>query len=88
MKRAKPLRRCVGCGQRERQGRLFRFAPGQDGLLRPGPGPGRGAYLHPRRACLDAFRKARASFVRSLKTTVSREVRERYASLIENSLTL
>ena len=88
MKRTKPLRRCVGCGQREQQGHLFRFAQGQDGLLHPGPSPGRGAYLHPRRSCLDAFRNARSSFVRSLKTTVSREVRERYASLIENSLTL
>jgi predicted RNA-binding protein YlxR (DUF448 family) len=76
MKRANPIRRCVGCGKRERQERLFRFAQG------------RGAYLHPRRSCLDAFMNARSSFVRSLKTTVSREVREGYASLIENSLTL
>ncbi len=88
MKRANPVRRCVGCGKREQQERLFRFARGRDGLLHPGPSLGRGAYLHPRRSCLDAFMNARSSFVRSLKTTVSQEVRERYASLIENSLTL
>lgn len=88
MKRATPIRRCVGCGERDRQRDLIRFTQDTEGHLHPGRGLGRGAYLHPRQTCLNAFTRARSKFVRSLKKTVSRETRERYAILIENSLRL
>ncbi len=88
MKRAAPIRRCVGCGERDLQQDLIRFAQDTEGQLHSGAGLGRGAYLHPRHTCLNAFTHARSKFVRSLKKTVSREARERYAILIENSLRL
>jgi predicted RNA-binding protein YlxR (DUF448 family) len=88
MKPAAPIRRCVGCGERDRQQDLIRFTQDTEGQLHSGGGLGRGAYLHPRHTCLNAFTRARSKFVRSLKKTVSRESRESYAILIENSLRL
>jgi predicted RNA-binding protein YlxR (DUF448 family) len=88
MKRAVPIRLCVGCGGREAQGQLLRFTLGPGGTLVPGSGNGRGGYLHPRRECLRAFVSARSGFVRSLGTVLSRETRERYATLLEQSATL
>jgi predicted RNA-binding protein YlxR (DUF448 family) len=88
MKRATPIRRCVGCGERDLQRDLLRFTQDTEGQLHSGSSLGRGAYLHPRHICLKAFARARSKFVRSLKKTVSREARERYALLIENSLRL
>ena len=88
MKRASPIRRCVGCGERGLQRDLLRFTQNTEGQLHTGAGLGRGAYLHPRHTCLKAFSRARSEFIRSLKKTVSREARERYALSIENSLRL
>lgn len=88
MKRTVPIRRCIGCGKREKQQNLLRFTAGPEGSLRPGAGNGRGAYLHPYRACIRAFTTARSKFIRSLRRTISREARECYATQIENSLTL
>ena len=88
MKRAVPLRRCIGCGKREKQQNLLRFTVDSQGSLCPGSGNGRGAYLHPQRACIRAFTTARSKFIRSLQRTISREAREHYATQIENSLTL
>ena len=88
MKRATPIRRCVGCGERGPQRELLRFTQDTEGLLHSGGSLGRGAYLHPRHTCLNAFARARSKFIRSLKRTVSREVREHYALFIEKSLGL
>ena len=88
MKRAAPIRRCVGCGERDLQRSLLRFTQDTEGQLHSGASVGRGAYLHPHQTCLKSFARARPKFIRSLKKTVSREARERYALLIENSLRL
>ena len=88
MKRAAPIRRCVGCGERDTQRDLLRFTQDTEGQLHSGASLGRGAYVHPRHTCLKAFVRVRSKFIRSLKKTVSREARERYALSIENSLRL
>lgn len=56
-----PVRTCIGCCRRETVGRLVRIvllAAGESGrceaVLDPeGRAPGRGAWLHPDRTCLD-----------------------------------
>lgn len=88
MKKAAPIRTCVGCGERTLQSQLLRFSLRQDGTLIAGPGSGRGGYLHPRRKCTLTFVNARSGFVRSLRTTVPQEIRARYLAQIEQSATL
>jgi predicted RNA-binding protein YlxR (DUF448 family) len=88
MKRTTPMRMCIGCGGRDMQSQLVRFTLGPEGVLVPGRGKGRGGYLHPRRRCVRAFTASRSGFVRSLRVVVSREMRERYATLLEHSITL
>jgi predicted RNA-binding protein YlxR (DUF448 family) len=87
-KRTFPIRMCVGCGGRESQGQLLRFTLGPEGALVPGRGNGRGGYIHPRRECVRVFLASRSSFVRSLRATVLREARKRYAALLEHSVPL
>ena len=48
-----PIRTCVGCRERLEHAELVRIRATPDGLAR-GRGPGRGAYVCPDRACLDA----------------------------------
>jgi predicted RNA-binding protein YlxR (DUF448 family) len=67
-----PVRTCVGC--REEAGRrgLIRLVRGPDGVVRAdrtGRAPGRGAYLHPDRACLERARR-RHGLERALKGRV------------------
>ena len=88
MKRAAPIRTCVGCGERSLQSQLLRFSLEKDGTLKVGPGSGRGGYLHPCRKCTLAFAHSRSGFVRSLRTTVPKEIRARYIAQIECSATL
>jgi predicted RNA-binding protein YlxR (DUF448 family) len=88
MRKVMPARTCVGCGKRELQSQLLRFALGPDGLLVVGPGNGRGGYLHLRRRCVQDFLKMRSRFVRSLRAVVSQEVRARLIAQIENSAVL
>jgi predicted RNA-binding protein YlxR (DUF448 family) len=83
-----PVRMCVGCGQRDAQRHFLRFSLGRDGELKTGSGNGRGGYLHPRRTCIVAFVNGRPGFVRSLRTTVPREIRARYLAQIERNATL
>ncbi|MBI3301370.1 MAG: DUF448 domain-containing protein [Deltaproteobacteria bacterium] len=87
-KRATPIRMCVGCGGRDTQSQLLRFAVGGGSTLVPGPGNGRGGYLHPRRGCVQAFATSRSGLVRSLGVVVSREMRARYAALLEHGAAL
>ncbi|MBS2962869.1 YlxR family protein [Actinocrinis puniceicyclus] len=63
-----PTRTCVGCRARDAQDRLLRIVAGEGEVL-PDPGrrlPGRGAYLHPRLACLALAERKRA-FPRALR---------------------
>jgi predicted RNA-binding protein YlxR (DUF448 family) len=87
MKRTVPIRLCLGCRERDEQSQLLRFTLRADALV-PGPGNGRGGYLHPRHKCVQAFATARTGFVRSLGAVVPREMRARYAALIAHSATL
>lgn len=57
-----PLRKCVGCGEMKPKKELVRVVRSPEGAVsidRTGRSPGRGAYLCPRLACLQAARKAR-----------------------------
>lgn len=62
-----PVRTCVGCGLRALQGELVRMKAleGRVVVDRARSG-GRGAWLHPARACLDRALKRR-SFSRALR---------------------
>jgi predicted RNA-binding protein YlxR (DUF448 family) len=72
-----PMRSCVGCGARGAQAELIRVTWREDVLVRDDArrGPGRGAYLHRRPSCWDAF-VARRGAVRSLRAAVPRPARE------------
>lgn len=83
MKQTTPIRQCIGCGQRDEQRQLMRFTVGADGALRDGIGNGRGAYIHRQHACIQRFATSRAGLVRSWGVVVSREMRARYAALME-----
>jgi len=74
---AEPIRTCVGCRARARQRTLIRFVTRAGVLERDAVGRrgGRGAYLHARRACVDAFTR-RGGFVRSLRCVVAKPTRE------------
>ena len=73
-----PTRSCTGCNTRDAQSRLLRFALVDGRLIWDGGRllPGRGAYLHPERTCLDRF-VSRKPFLRSLRATVSTVERAR-----------
>ena len=65
-----PVRTCIGCRERAEQDELARFAV-VDGVLEEGRRlTGRGAWLHPSRACFEAAVQRRA-FNRALRTFVS-----------------
>jgi predicted RNA-binding protein YlxR (DUF448 family) len=86
MKHTGPIRTCLGCGRREKKGRLLRLTVTSQGRLIPADSQGRGGYLHARRECVNAFVNARTKSCRSLRVVCSREARVSYAALIEPSL--
>ena len=63
-----PIRTCAGCGRKAQQAELVRFRA-ISGSLRPGAGPGRGAYTCRRLACFERALSRRA-FNRTLRQTV------------------
>ncbi len=78
-----PVRTCIGCGKRAAQRALVRVVANGETLVPDVRrcAPGRGAYLHPQRACWLAFARRRGP-VRSLRMTPRREERERLAGLL------
>ena len=86
MKRAEPIRTCLGCGRRDKKGRLLRLTATPQGRLIPARSRGRGGYLHASRECVNAFVNARMKNCRSLRAVCSHEARVSYAALIEPSL--
>ncbi|MCV7209181.1 YlxR family protein [Mycolicibacterium canariasense] len=75
-----PVRTCVGCRKRELAVDLLRLAAVLDGpghyavtVDSAGSLPGRGAWLHPDRQCLEAAIRRRA-FARALRITGSPEI--------------
>lgn len=67
-----PIRTCVGCQCRDEQGRLLRLVADAAGRLRiddPRRLPGRGAWVHPQRTCVDGVGQ-RGLLGRSLRRSV------------------
>jgi uncharacterized protein len=65
-----PVRTCVGCRERGSKGDLVRLVAVAGGSVRmdlQGSEPGRGAYVHRRRACLEAA-LSRGALARALRT--------------------
>ena len=65
-----PLRTCCGCGEQGSSKRMVRLFVGPDGLqvdIRA-KGPGRGAWVHARGACVAAVEKKPGALGRSLRT--------------------
>lgn len=59
----RPIRTCIGCGGREPRDRLLRLSLREDGTVVPDPrgrATGRGAWVHPRRSCLERAEGPRA----------------------------
>lgn len=80
-----PIRTCVGCGQRDRSGRLLRIQGTDSGSLRiakAGAG-GRGAYLHPAEPCVEALATAKL-LRRSLRSDIGPDARGEIAAMILN----
>jgi predicted RNA-binding protein YlxR (DUF448 family) len=83
-----PIRTCVGCGVRDAQAALRRFVLDRHTLRLDGArrAPGRGAYLHPRTACGEAFLRRRGA-IRSLRQTPERRERERLVQALREAST-
>jgi predicted RNA-binding protein YlxR (DUF448 family) len=72
-----PVRTCVGCRARDRRSVLTRLVA-REGALQIDAAkclPGRGAWVHARGACLEAFGR-KGGFVRSLGCVIARIERE------------
>lgn len=70
-----PARTCIGCRQPGTKRELVRIVRTPDGAVAVDPtgrAPGRGAYLHPARACWEKALKG-ATMNRTLRTTLSHE---------------
>lgn len=77
------VRTCVGCGGRDEK-RLMRRIVRTGGRLELDLAqrrPGRGAYLHPASACIDAWRRRRGA-VRSLRWSPPVVERARLAAVL------
>lgn len=75
--RQSPVRTCVGCRAEAPQGELVRFVLGPDGHVVPdvaGGAFGRGAWLHPRRDCLEGA--VRGGLARSFRAPVAVSAKE------------
>ena len=76
--KAQPMRTCVGCGQSFVKKDLRRIAMNAEGQIHidpTGKAPGRGAYICPKLACLEAAYKGR-KLERSFRGPVSKEIYE------------
>jgi len=63
-----PVRTCVGCRRREPRSALLRVVAGEGALVADSAArlPGRGAWVHPTRACVEQAVQRRA-FTRALR---------------------
>jgi predicted RNA-binding protein YlxR (DUF448 family) len=80
-----PMRRCAACGAQEAKGRLLRVVREPDGAVgldTGGKRSGRGAYLCPNAACLEAgLAKGRIDYV--LKRPLAADERQRLRQALE-----
>ena len=83
MRRAEPVRTCVGCGCREARSALVRFVAREEALvLDPRCDAfGRGAWLHRRPDCWTAFVRRRGP-IRSLRRGATPAERERLVATL------
>jgi predicted RNA-binding protein YlxR (DUF448 family) len=75
-----PIRTCIGCGERAARTELIRVVAAGNEIVPDAASrlPGRGAYLHPRLACLERAQRRKA-FARALRlpaTLPARKVAE------------
>jgi predicted RNA-binding protein YlxR (DUF448 family) len=83
-----PERTCVGCRGRAPKRLLLRLTVDPDGSVVVDPSgwqPGRGAYLHRDRACMDAA-LARGALVRALRVEAAKDPAARLRQEIEGEL--
>lgn len=83
-KRHVPQRTCVGCRETLAKRTLIRIVRSPDGVkVDPtGKSPGRGAYLHDRRACWEKALKG--SLASALRTNISPQDEEALRAYLEN----
>ena len=66
----RPVRTCLGCGEKRPQQELLRFVAGREGRIlldKKGRLPGRGAYCCPDQKCLAGFLKNSGRIARALR---------------------
>jgi predicted RNA-binding protein YlxR (DUF448 family) len=83
-----PERTCVGCRGRAPKRSLLRLAVDPDGTVTVDPSgrhPGRGAYVHRARSCMDAA-LARGALVRALRARAAPDPAARLRREIEGEL--
>jgi uncharacterized protein len=83
-----PERTCVGCRGRAPKRSLLRLAVDPDGTVTVDPSgrhPGRGAYVHRARSCMDAA-LARGALVRALRARAAPDPAARLRQEIEGEL--
>lgn len=79
----KPIRTCVGCGERGRQDELVRLRLTADGNFSETERRGRSAYVHASSACAhDLVRSKRLT--RALRVNVAHDVRANFAEALMN----
>lgn len=79
--KTQPRRTCVGCGKRDEQRVLMRFAV-SEGVLEcrsPKSARGRSAYIHSSGACIERLEKSRW-VDRSLRVRTDKHMRAHFAS--------
>ena len=79
-----PQRTCVGCRETLAKRTLIRIVRSPDGVRvdRTGKSPGRGAYLHDRRACWEKALKG--NLANALRTKISPQDEEALRAYLEN----
>ena len=73
-----PMRQCLGCREHKPKRELIRVVRSPEGVISldfRGKSPGRGAYLCPNAACLNAARKSRG-LERALECAIPDEIYE------------
>lgn len=83
-----PVRTCVGCRERAAKADLLRLVVGAGGSVRVDPSgsePGRGAYVHRRRPCVEAALSLGA-LARGLRTGLDEHEAATLRAYIEGEL--
>ena len=80
-----PLRTCLGCRGRAAKAALIRVVRTAEGTARvdlSGTASGRGAYVHPSAACVDAAER-RGAFGRALRCEVGPEEARKLREIVD-----